>query len=377
MSDYLNKVTILYVEDEQDIRDGYTRAINRLAKELYIATNGKEGLEKYQEHDIDIVITDIRMPQMDGLSMIEKIKEIKPSQKIIITSAHSDSESFLKAIALQVDGYLLKPVDKNILKEKIISFSKQIVLEKELEIKNKQLIQKEKLASMGEMITNIAHNWRQPLSLISTLASNLQIKKEINELDDNTFFENIEKILLTTQDLSNTINEFNSFMNIQDTLLRFYISKTIEKILNIQKQAIDNSGVNIILDLDDSLEITNFENSLIQSIVAIGTNAIEALEKSEIKDKYIFINLKKEQDQVVLSIQDNAGGISEEFLPKIFEAYTTTKHQYVGTGLGLYTTYGLIIEKMNCSIEVNNLEYTYNDKNYKGANFTIILNDYE
>jgi signal transduction histidine kinase len=376
MENYLKTATILYVEDDKDILDGYSRAINRYAKELYLASNGLEALEIYKEKNIDIIITDIRMPKMDGLAMLEEIDKLNPNQKVIITSAYSDSESFLKAISLHVDGYILKPVDKYLLKEKIIKFSREIALEKEMKIKNKQLLQKEKLASMGEMITNIAHHWRQPLSLISTVAGGLQVEKELGVLSDEKFTKGLDQIISKVEELSKTIDDFRLFMGNEDNIFLFNIFNTINKVLNIQKQAISNEELNIVLNIDKSLQINNYENSFIQSLVAIITNAMEAFDTQDDMDKYLFIDLFKKGEDIKLILKDNAGGIDEEMLPKLFEAYTTTKHQYVGTGLGLYTTYGIITQKMGSIIEAYNEEYEYNSKKYKGAKFIITLKNH-
>lgn len=131
MGDYLKEATILYVEDDSLTNEAYTRVLQRYAKELYVATNGKEGLELYKEHKPDIVISDIRMPQMDGLAMAKEIRAINEKQIIMFTSAYSDAQYALKALELNVNAYLLKPVDKRILKEKINEFSQSIVLAKE------------------------------------------------------------------------------------------------------------------------------------------------------------------------------------------------------------------------------------------------------
>ncbi len=105
-------ITILYVEDEDDVREGYARALSRVSKELFTASNGEEGLELYKEYHPDIVVTDIKMPVMDGIDMVKKIKDINEDAHIIFTSAHSESAYLLEAIVLQVDGYILKPVQK-------------------------------------------------------------------------------------------------------------------------------------------------------------------------------------------------------------------------------------------------------------------------
>jgi diguanylate cyclase (GGDEF)-like protein len=140
MSNYFNLATILYVEDEKGIRDETSKTLTRYAKELYVAKDGQEGLSLYKELSPDIVITDIKMPKMNGIEMSKAIKEINSEQAIIITTAHSESTYFMEAIELQLSGYILKPVDKILLKSKIIEIVKNIQREKEFE-KNKSLME--------------------------------------------------------------------------------------------------------------------------------------------------------------------------------------------------------------------------------------------
>lgn len=126
-----NDVTILYVEDENDVREGYSRALKRVSKELYTAENGSVGLELYKKNMPDIVISDIRMPIMNGLDMVKEIKKIDSNANIIFTTAHSESSYLLEAIELHVEGYLLKPVQKNAMVSLIKKLSRNIILEKE------------------------------------------------------------------------------------------------------------------------------------------------------------------------------------------------------------------------------------------------------
>ncbi|MDD2789576.1 MAG: diguanylate cyclase [Sulfurimonas sp.] len=128
-----NDVKILYVEDEDDVREGYARALERISSELYTAKNGEEGLALYKKHLPDIVISDIKMPIMSGVEMVKAIREINLHAYIIFTTAHSESAYLLEAIELHAEGYLLKPVEKKTLVALIKKLSKSIKLERENE----------------------------------------------------------------------------------------------------------------------------------------------------------------------------------------------------------------------------------------------------
>ena len=128
-----HNISILYVEDEENVRAMLARFLKRFCDELYVAQNGEEGLELYKEHYPDIVISDIKMPKMNGLEMVRKIKEITPSQLVLLLTAHSDSEYLFDAINLNVDGYVLKPIDLDIVYDKITQLVRIIENQKAME----------------------------------------------------------------------------------------------------------------------------------------------------------------------------------------------------------------------------------------------------
>jgi len=138
MVNIYKEISILYVEDDKSVREGYIKAIRSYCNELFVATNGIEGLEKYNKYQPDIIISDINVPKLNGLEMVKQIKAQNPNQPVIFTTAYSDSKYTIEALELQVEGYLLKPVDKLKLKQKIEQISKAIYLEKEN--KKQQLI---------------------------------------------------------------------------------------------------------------------------------------------------------------------------------------------------------------------------------------------
>ncbi|MCH9813022.1 MAG: diguanylate cyclase [Epsilonproteobacteria bacterium] len=138
--DYLNILTILYVEDDESVRNGYTRALERCTKRLFVAQDGEEGLVLYKQYKPDLVISDIKMPKKNGVEMVREIKEINPDQVVIFTTAHSENYYLTEALDLQVEAYLKKPVDKDKLKNKIASIAKTLYIEKE-NLEQKSILQ--------------------------------------------------------------------------------------------------------------------------------------------------------------------------------------------------------------------------------------------
>ena len=237
----------------------------------------------------------------------------------------------------------------------------------------KKLESHAKLASMGEMIGNIAHQWRQPLSVISTGATGLQLEHEYGTLSDKVFTETCELINENAQYLSKTIDDFRNYIKGDSKLIKFNLKNDTDSFIKLVDSTIKNHQINVILDLEECIEINGYPNELIQCFINIFNNSKDALVEKEIAEdeRYIFISQYKIDNNVFIEFKDNAGGIPESILPKIFEPYFTTKHQTQGTGLGLHMTYEFIINSMGGNITIENVDYQFNNKSYRGANFVI------
>jgi len=247
--------------------------------------------------------------------------------------------------------------------------------EEESHKKDKLIFEQAKLVSMGEMIGNIAHQWRQPLSSISIAASSIKINYEIGMVEEVELFDTLDGIVDSTEFLSNTINDFQSFLKGDSVKTNYVPSEVIKKLLKLVDGNIKSAGVKVIENHESGIELYGLGNELTQALLNIVNNARDALKEKEFKDKYIFIDtyLDSKKQNVIISIQDNAGGIPDDVINKIFEPYFTTKHQSQGTGLGLYMTHQMIIDHMHGEIQVDNNDFTYNDKSYHGALFKVIL----
>ncbi len=239
--------------------------------------------------------------------------------------------------------------------------------------KNKLFEEQSKLAAMGEMIGNIAHQWRQPLSVITTVSSNVKFHKEYDELKNYDVTSDMNTIMQQADYLSKTIDDFRNFIKNSKEINLISIKSVVEKTLSLLHAAMVNNGINVISNLNDDLKIEANENELIQSFINIINNAKDA-ENENVKnsdDKLIFVETLKEDSNLIVLIKDNGGGIPNTIMNRIFEPYFTTKHQSVGTGIGLSMTYKMLVERQHALIDVYNEEYVYDNKNYKGACFKI------
>ncbi|MEA3498321.1 MAG: ATP-binding protein, partial [Campylobacterota bacterium] len=239
--------------------------------------------------------------------------------------------------------------------------------------KDKLLAEQLKMAAMGEMIGNIAHQWRQPLSVISTASSGMQIQKEYGILTDEQFIESCKAINSNTQFLSKTIDNFRDFIKNDKVKSTFKLDNAIGSFINIVEATIKIDNINMVFDLQENINIDSFQNELIQCLINIFHNSDDVLSKNKLEDKFIFLSTSLKNNKVIIKIKDNGGGIDDDILPKIFEPYFTTKHQSQGTGLGLHMTYNSIVNGMDGTIEANNIAFEYNGKEYTGAEFTITL----
>ncbi len=260
----------------------------------------------------------------------------------------------------------LKDLNEN-LEQKIV-----MEVDKTKKIEN-QLFQSEKMAAMGEMIGNIAHQWRQPLSLISTSATGVLMQQEFNILDDVYLCTRMNDINNATQFLSKTIDDFRDLVKGDLVLEKFNLLENINKCLTIEEPILRNYNVKLIKNIDETIEIISYQNPIIQSLMNVINNAKDILVEKKLDKKYIFLGTVMDKNSVIITVKDNGGGISESIIEHIFEPYFTTKHKTQGTGLGLHMTYNMIINELQGSIIVKNRTYEYENEIYNGAEFIIRL----
>ena len=258
---------------------------------------------------------------------------------------------------------------------KIMNKKLAIRIKKELDKhqeKDRILAQQQKMVAMGQMIENIAHQWRQPLSVISTSASGLKLKKQLNILEDEELIKSIDKIVDTAKYLSDTIDDFRYFFKPQKDKTKFSLAKNIEKSLSFLEATLKENSIKVEFDYED-IDIIAYETELIQVFINIINNSKDAFIEKKIEDRVIFISIKKFPNRILIEIKDNAGGVEEDILDKVFEPYFTTKHQYNGTGIGLYMSNQIIKTHLNGDIFMKNCSFKYKNIEQKGVITTIVL----
>jgi len=239
--------------------------------------------------------------------------------------------------------------------------------------KDQMINEQSKLAAMGEMLANIAHQWRQPLSVISTGATGMLVQKEFGMLEDGHFNKTCNVINENAQYLSKTIDDFKNFIKGDRVKKLFSIDENIKSFLHLVEGSLKTYDIELILNVDKKIKINGYGNELIQCFINIFNNSKDALKEHTSKNRVMFISAFEENKNLVIIFKDNGKGISEKTLPKIFEPYFTTKHKSQGTGLGLNMTYKFIVHGMNGNIVAKNVDFEYKNEKQKGVEFIITL----
>ncbi|WP_321313688.1 PAS domain-containing sensor histidine kinase [Halarcobacter sp.] len=237
---------------------------------------------------------------------------------------------------------------------------------KVLREKDRQLQYQGRLAQMGEMLNMISHQWRQPLTSISATTSFLQAKLFINEFNQEEFLEELSLIEDSAEHLSNTINDFRNFFKVDKQKVITNFKNIVENTLKIIKPILTNSHINVTTNFESHDNIYTLENELRQVVLNILKNAEDAFIENDIKNRDIELHTFSKNNFAYLEIIDNAGGIKDENLNKIFNTYFTTKSSTNGTGLGLCMSKTIIED--NCKGKLTAI----NNKN-NGATFIIKL----
>lgn len=293
-------------------------------------------------------------------------------QKYINASIHplvNVENSDVHFIAICYDTTLIRLKENEF--EDIIQKKLSIIHQQEAE-----LLTQNKFAMMGEMIANIAHQWRQPLQTISLILMEMDLDIDEDTINTASISNNIHQITSQVKHLSQTIDNFRDFTSENKSKDTFDPMREIYKALSLTSAALKHENITASIYyegdkfnfyhnyLEDKI-ILGYKGEFIQVFLNIIANARDAFQDKNTSNRMILINLYKEDKYIIIEISDNAGGIKEEVLEKIFNPYFTTKHQDKGTGLGLYMSKNIIEKHHHGKLSAKNIE--------NGANFTIAL----
>ncbi len=358
--------------------------------DLMIALDGKSALELAKEDNPDLILLDIMMPDMDGYEVCTILKNSQNTAHIpvIFITSKTDGNSIKMAYEVGGADYVTKPFKplelyariKNQLELRyLIDTLEWKVQDKVNEVlkAKEQMHQNLKMAQMGEMISMIAHQWRQPLGAISASTLNLSTKINLELYDmgqkksalefQNKVIDTIGKINIMVNSLSNTIDDFRNFFKQNKNTIVLPISSPIYKALKIIDASLANENIKIVQQLTSSKTIEMYNSELMQVFLNLFKNAQDNFRERNIQNPIITITSKDLKNGVEVKFTDNGEGISKDIIEYIFDHYFSTKLEENGTGLGLSMSKTIINTHHKGNISVLNTE--------NGVCFTIVLKD--
>ncbi|MEA3289795.1 MAG: hybrid sensor histidine kinase/response regulator [Campylobacterota bacterium] len=362
-------VNILIVDDSALQLEKAKRVIETMKLNITTAMNGLEALDIIENSGIDfsLVLTDYNMPEMDGMDLTIKIREKfdKDELGIIVMTINDAPDIPIKFIKYGASDFIHKPFTLLEMSTRINANLEILDLFKSNTEKEKQILEQAKNAQIGELIGNIAHQWRQPLSTISAAASGMEVQKELGLLTDEEFESMIKRIVDSTKFLSNTIDTFRDYTDDAGVKTSFNLEERILSTISLVRSLLDEEKISIVTEFDKSIEMNSVASELSQVILNIIYNAKDILTEREIIDPYIKIATTADDKKAIITIEDNAGGVDTDIIDQIFDPYFTTKHQSQGKGLGLYMSKDIVDKHLNGSLHLNNTK--------EGARFYIEL----
>lgn len=327
--------------------------------------------QKYTKKDGGYFWGNLFMVAMDDSEIDEKIylnMVADINTKKMMEESVDRAETRFRGIVNEVASEINMPIDFEARriddKTKMLSKLEQINLELEKMFKNELdenrkkevlIIHQAKLAAMGEMIGNIAHQWRQPLNSLALVLSNLEDAFIHDELESEYFDTCIDRSRRLITQMSNTIDDFRYFFNPASEKEKFYPCESIDSILYLLDEKFRFNDISVIFaDCDRNLSAYGYNNHYSQALFNVISNSVDALSEEDNPDKRIEIRVYEEGNYLACEIEDNAGGIDEGIIDKIFEMYFTTKQGKKGTGLGLYITKTIIENNLNGKLNCKN-----------------------
>ena len=328
--------------------------------------------------EINIVIEELKSTKDGNLDIYHKLMTLceelnVENQELLSSLLEEDRELFsyketfhtylLIFMTILVTGiflYFFRIFNSNVSKDRELKRLNESLLQRvDDEVsrnreKDKQLLSQSRQAQMGEMLSMIAHQWRQPLAAISSTSSGLELKAILGKADSELVIKSAKNISKYSQHLSETINDFRDFFKPAKESEEISFKEIIESVMGIVHVSIENQNIQVIREIQTQEKFKTYTNELKQVLLNLIKNSEDALLEKEIKNPFIKIVSYKEGSSFILEVSDNAGGISEDVIDNIFDPYFSTKLEKNGTGLGLYMSKTIIEDHCGGTINIVN-----------------------
>lgn len=251
----------------------------------------------------------------------------------------------------------------------VVSMAIDLTVQRETEMmlaeQEAVMVSQSRQAAMGEMISMIAHQWRQPITAVGMSVNNILADIELDMLKPESIEECARTVMEQVHHLSQTIDDFRNFFKPEREMKKLSVNFPVESALKIINKAFENNNIQLHVQLESNAEVMIFEQEMIQVVLNLLNNARDAMEDKQVSNPEVYIRTYKEDGYTCFSISDNGGGVAESIRKKIFDPYFSTKEDKNGTGLGLYMSNIIVRKHHGGKIELHNTE--------KGACFTVKL----
>lgn len=339
--EYLKKLTVLYVEDDADTREQFSEFLYRPVGTLITAANGAEGLEKFVTHQPDIIVTDILMPHMDGLTMSYEIRSLAPNVPIIVITAFEQTDYLMRAINIGIDKYVTKPVNSYLLFECLLECAHRLRAEEQLRLERQREIQTlwaRHHKTVATLAGGIAHDYN---NLLQSIFGYVSLADAVCEPQSKCeeYLKQVEKCTAEARTLSNMLHILGEG-NISERLP----IQPHEFFKHILTGRFANSDITLTTDYSDNLPSANaVEYQLHMAFSALADNAAEAMPNGGYLHLSACSATVTEQELIPLeqgnylhiSLADSGKGIPSDIIDKIFDPYFSTKHRGSQRGMGL------------------------------------------
>ena len=344
-----------------------------------------EAIRHLETISSDIVLLDVTLPDSEWPNTMLSVIRCAPDVAVVILTGLDDEVRAVQSLKEGAQDYLVKgdinsrllcrtmqhAIERQGLKLKMMLFEEEIrhkqrrieelnltleqrVLEEVAKNREKDymLLQQGRLAAMGEMIGNIAHQWRQPLNTLGILIQDLRHAEHYEELNREYLDRSVEEAMKTINFMSRTIDDFRNFFGPDKEKILFSLAEALSMTLSIVGDGFRNNNIKIDLYMQDDADIEGYPNEYSHVLLNILSNAREVLLERGVEAPNVIIKLFRERGVSVITIKDNAGGVKDDLLDKIFYPYFTTKNH--GTGIGLYMSKVIIEKNMGGKLTVKN-----------------------
>jgi len=380
----VNRKSSILIVDDTNVNIHLLLEILKDKYELLVALDASSALEIVYRENIDLILLDILMPDMDGYEMCRILKKDDETKDIpvIFITAKLDEESIEKAYDVGGSDYITKPFKPKELLARVkrelklqeliydleesqnevreINQNLQLKVDEELKKsrdKDKMIFHQNKMSSMGEMIGNIAHQWKQPLAQVNSAILLLDDILCTKNIQDAEIEEKLSEIEYLAVYMSRTIDDFKNFYSQDKHKEEFILQDLVEKSIFIVQGALDSHDIEVTLNMGENFPYRGYKNELQQVLVVLLNNAKDALVSQNIVKPKIKIECRQSTFTYCIEVCDNAGGVNEEIIEKIFEPYFSTKHKKQGVGLGLYISKKIIEDSLGGELSVENSEH--------------------